>query len=101
MEDSTNSLSSSDSAPDPIERRWSIEVIEGPDAGKRTIAERASIVAGSHSTADLILSDDTVSRHHAQLAPRSDGVLVIDLGSHNGTRVGREKIERALVTSGG
>jgi len=43
---------------------------------------------GSAAKADLVIDDGTVSRLHAELDPRHDGVWVRDLGSLNGTFVG-------------
>jgi pSer/pThr/pTyr-binding forkhead associated (FHA) protein len=48
--------------------------------GRRTLVGRA------HS-ADLRLADPQVSRLHARIEIRDDGVYVEDLGSRNGTRV--------------
>ncbi|MBI2376853.1 MAG: sigma 54-dependent Fis family transcriptional regulator [Deltaproteobacteria bacterium] len=84
-----------------VARRWRIEVEAGPDRGKQLIAESGTIVAGSHPDADLVLTDGTVSRYHAELRLLPEGVLVVDLGSTNGTRVGGARVERCLVSPGG
>jgi transcriptional regulator with GAF, ATPase, and Fis domain len=49
---------------------------------------------------DLVLADDTVSRHHCELSRTADGVLVRDLGSTNGTRVQGARVTEAVVTPG-
>jgi DNA-binding NtrC family response regulator len=84
-----------------VECTLEIEVVEGPDVGVRiTIpAGRASIGAGDD--VDLELSDPTVSRRHAELRAVADGVLVIDLGSKNGTRIADVAIKEALLTTDG
>ncbi len=51
-------------------------------------------VFGRSETADVILDDASVSREHAVLEPGPGGVLVTDLGSHNGTLV-----DGAVVTA--
>ncbi len=48
--------------------------------GRRTLVGRAP-------SADLRLDDPQVSRLHARIEMRDDGVYVEDLGSRNGTRV--------------
>jgi DNA-binding NtrC family response regulator len=49
---------------------------------------------------DLVLSDDTVSRHHCELTRTAGGVRVRDLGSTNGTKVGGARVSEAVVQSG-
>ncbi len=48
---------------------------------------RDRLTIGRTPECDLVLSDPTVSRHHAELWRRSDGWLLVDLGSTNGTRL--------------
>jgi pSer/pThr/pTyr-binding forkhead associated (FHA) protein len=50
------------------------------------------VVIGRSSTANLVLDDDFASGRHAQIVPRGGGWFLEDLGSTNGTFVGREKI---------
>ena len=50
--------------------------------------------------AALFLDDVTVSRNHALLVRRSDGIYVDDLGSLNGTYVNRKRIESQLLADG-
>lgn len=49
---------------------------------------------------DLVLADDTVSRHHCELTRTSGGVRVRDLASTNGTKVEGARISDALLTAG-
>jgi DNA-binding NtrC family response regulator len=84
-----------------VARRWKIEVTEGPDAGRALVRDAGSVVVGSHADADLALTDDAVSRYHLELKLLAEGVLVVDLGSTNGTKVGGVRVERALVQAGG
>jgi DNA-binding NtrC family response regulator len=64
-------------------------VIDGP----RVLVGRASGVG-------LRLTDIAVSSFHVELAAASDGVVVKDLSSHNGTYYAGARIERAVVPSG-
>lgn len=63
-----------------------LEVIEGPDAGKRVVVDKP-IVVGRDPQAGFVLQDSEVSRRHLQLTPTGDYVTVEDLGSANGTFV--------------
>jgi DNA-binding NtrC family response regulator len=56
-------------------------------AGRHAVTIEARAVAGSSPAVELVLDDPAVSRLHAELEPREDGVWVRDLGSRNGTWV--------------
>jgi two-component system, NtrC family, response regulator GlrR len=84
-----------------VTRRWTIRVTDGPDRGKSITKSAGTIMAGSDPSADLCLSDETVSRFHAELRLLAEGVMVIDLGSTNGTRVGKTKVDSVLLQPGG
>ncbi|HEV8245097.1 MAG TPA: sigma 54-interacting transcriptional regulator, partial [Polyangiaceae bacterium] len=49
---------------------------------------------------DLVLPDDTVSRHHCVIERKPEGIVVRDLGSTNHTRVGRTVIREGAVELG-
>jgi transcriptional regulator with GAF, ATPase, and Fis domain len=49
---------------------------------------------------DVVLNDDTVSRHHCELTRANDGVHVRDLGSTNGTKVQGARVSEAVVGPG-
>jgi len=76
-----------------------VVVLSGTQRGRQVrLAERMRI--GKAPDNDLVLEDDTVSRHHCELERREHGVLVRDLGSTNHTRVGRTAIQEAVVEAG-
>jgi hypothetical protein len=55
---------------------------------------------GRSPDAEVFLDDVTVSRNHALLVRRRDGLYVDDLGSLNGTYVNRHRIESHRLTNG-
>jgi transcriptional regulator with GAF, ATPase, and Fis domain len=55
---------------------------------------------GKASDNDLVLSDDTVSRHHCELIRSPEGIHIRDLDSTNGTRVDGTRIREATVQPG-
>jgi len=69
-----------------------LEIVEGPDAGRRVLLERP-IVIGRAPDTGLVLEDGEVSRHHARVSPVADGSAVVeDLGSANGTFVNQNEL---------
>ena len=60
--------------------------------------DRTSI--GRSPDAGVFLDDVTVSRNHALLVKRRDGLYIDDLGSLNGTYVNRRRIESHRLADG-
>jgi pSer/pThr/pTyr-binding forkhead associated (FHA) protein len=76
-------------------------VTRGPGAGSRFVLDQDTVRAGRHPDSDIFLDDVTVSRRHAELARRTGGWLVRDVGSLNGTYVNRQRIEdESILTNG-
>ena len=74
-------------------------VVSGSARGKRVkLGERLTV--GKAPDNDLVLPDDTVSRHHCELERTPTGIIVRDLGSTNHTRVGRTAVREAVIESG-
>ena len=55
---------------------------------------------GRSPDAEIFLDDVTVSRNHALLVRRRDGLYIDDLGSLNGTYVNRRRIESHKLQNG-
>jgi pSer/pThr/pTyr-binding forkhead associated (FHA) protein len=49
----------------------------------------------------LLLNDPTVSRRHLWLEPAPDGLILVDMGSANGTWVDDEKVEQPVALRAG
>jgi DNA-binding NtrC family response regulator len=77
-----------------------VVVVEGPDAGKTFQVAEPRAIAGRAATAEIRLTDPTVSQFHAELVVTPLGVEVTDLGSHNGTRLGEVLLRNARVPYG-
>ena len=74
-----------------------LEIVGGPDQGKKRRFKGVRMVIGRTSGVDFQLTDQSVSRRHIELVAGDAGVMLRDLGSGNGTRVNGEKVaERQL-----
>src|SRR5215212_1674399 len=61
-------------------------VLQGPDKGRRFELPDAPALVGRDSR-QLPLTDNTVSRRHAELTPGDENWIIKDLGSSNGTYI--------------
>jgi len=59
------------------------------------------MVVGASSSADLVIDDMTVSRIHAELEPRDEGLWVRDLASRNGTFVNDNQTRESILRGNG
>ncbi|MEM7677754.1 MAG: FHA domain-containing protein [Myxococcota bacterium] len=66
-------------------RRWRLVVESGPDEGLRADLSVSPSLVGAAPGSVLALSDDTVSRYHAELDLLAAGLRIRDLRSTNGT----------------
>jgi pSer/pThr/pTyr-binding forkhead associated (FHA) protein len=49
---------------------------------------------------DIVVSDASVSRHHASIECRNGGFILRDLGSQNGTWVADQRVTEAALGGG-
>jgi pSer/pThr/pTyr-binding forkhead associated (FHA) protein len=75
-------------------------VLRGPGAGSRFLLDTDQVSVGRHPYSEIFLDDVTVSRQHAVFRRTSDGYLVADVGSLNGTYVNRDRVDEILLTNG-
>jgi DNA-binding NtrC family response regulator len=81
-------------------REWTVEIVGGPDKGKKVSTLEGLIRVGSDSSNDLVLTDTTVSRRHLELERTMRGLLLRDLQSRNGTFLEGRQVLQAYVDSG-
>lgn len=75
-------------------------VQRGPSAGSRFLLDTDEVSAGRHPDSEIFLDDVTVSRRHAVFRRTTQGYLVADVGSLNGTYVNRDRIDEVLLSGG-
>ena len=72
----------------------------GGRGGESFGIEGERVTIGRSPDADVFLDDVTVSRNHALVVRRRDGLYIDDLGSLNGTYVNRRRIESHKLHQG-
>lgn len=78
-------------------RRFDLVVLEGPDAGLRFEGLTPPVVIGTGEGAGVRLSDPAVSRIHARIERGTQGLLLADHSSTNGTQLGAHPILQAFL----
>src|SRR5262245_27609187 len=74
-----------------------LEVTTGPDAGKKQNLRGTTLSVGTDDGNDLVLSDKSISRKHFELRGTEHGILLVDLGSTNGTYVHGYRLDRVYL----
>jgi two-component system, NtrC family, response regulator GlrR len=79
-----------------VQRFW-LRVLSGAEAGATLHSEAERVVIGTHESAHLKLSDETVSRFHCEIDVEGGRARVRDLGSRNGTLLDGVSVESAWL----
>ncbi len=74
-----------------------LAVTRGRDAGLETETAGAPLRIGTASDNDVVLSDDSVSRHHCEIEPGDDGIAVRDVRSTNGVVIAGMRVRDVRV----
>ncbi len=75
-------------------------VQSGPDAGKSFPLVRGDNTIGRDPTCQVIVTDESVSRVHANVRREEQGCIVYDMGSRTGTLVQGETLSGQQLSSG-
>jgi transcriptional regulator with GAF, ATPase, and Fis domain len=81
-------------------RQFEVIVTSGPDQGVRITSQSDELSIGTAEGNDLRLTDPAVSRHHCVLHAEERGLVLLDLGSRNGTYVDDVEIVSGYLKSG-
>jgi len=80
--------------------RATVTVVDGPDLGLAFPLGTRTITVGKGRDCDVVLTDSAVSKRHVELTLIGHSVRVKDLGSTNGTWIGKAKVIESLVPTG-
>jgi two-component system response regulator GlrR len=75
-----------------------VKVVRGPDKGQQVhLGGQTTLSMGTDPDAGLRLTDDSVSRAHAELRLEAEGYVLRDLGSTNGTRIEGLRVREVML----
>ncbi len=83
-----------------ILKKARFKVTTGRDEGKEMVLQKSLVTIGTLPGSDLVLTDPTVSRRHAEVEERSDGYMLRDHESTNGTFLDGVKVREAYLSPG-
>jgi predicted component of type VI protein secretion system/pimeloyl-ACP methyl ester carboxylesterase len=69
-------------------RTWEVPLVQG------------KLTVGRSDDSDIVISDQSVSRHHAAIEPRGSVFVIRDTGSKTGLWVGTQRIEEHALQTG-
>ncbi|MBI2891539.1 MAG: sigma 54-dependent Fis family transcriptional regulator [Nitrospirae bacterium] len=78
-------------------RKLLFRLLRGPEKGRKVVVDKDVVRLGTASDNNVVLTDETISRHHAEIRLTPRGYLLLDLGSTNGTSVGGFLVREAYV----
>jgi hypothetical protein len=83
----------------PDSRASALLILKGDQRSEKTVYEisRGVTSIGRHEDNDIVLSDSSVSKHHAKIRFEDDGYFIYDFASTNGTRVNGRKVYRQRI----
>jgi pSer/pThr/pTyr-binding forkhead associated (FHA) protein len=62
--------------------------------------QKITFYLGRHTNNDLVITDPSVSRHHAKIEFTDDTFVLLDLDSTFGTFVNQERIKKQILKNG-
>lgn len=75
-----------------VMKNYQLVVRSGPTPGKIFPIMKTEVIIGRDPSAEILINDAEVSRHHAVIKLQAEGYVVEDLGSTNGTIVNGERL---------
>ncbi len=80
---------------------YALRFISGKyQGGEFPLPPEREIVIGRSSDLDMVLVEDMVSRKHAKISTTNGQIIIMDLGSTNGTFVNGEKVRKTRLKEG-
>lgn len=84
-----------------LDRKTCFVILGGLDVGSVVNIDKSVMLIGRGAGCDLILRNHDISRRHAEVRKKgSNSLVILDLGSTNGTFIGGELITEATLREG-
>jgi DNA-binding NtrC family response regulator len=81
-------------------RKIEIEIVDGPERGRSVSSDKQQLRLGADPLCDLVLTDPTVSRNHAEIRQRGTHYTLVDLNSTNGTFLADMRVDSVALLPG-
>ena len=81
-------------------KKVKLAVTKGRELGKEFVIDKGLLRIGSKKENDVVIADDTVSRHHAVIEEKKGQYIIRDLESTNGTFVNGLRVSEAFLNEG-
>ncbi|MBC8509985.1 MAG: FHA domain-containing protein, partial [Chloroflexi bacterium] len=78
---------------------WKLSVRSTSKEPHEYVLKQGRYVLGRHSGNDIVIDDESASRHHAEIVCQEDAILIRDLDSLNGTFVNRKLLTEPFALS--
>jgi pSer/pThr/pTyr-binding forkhead associated (FHA) protein len=79
---------------------WQIRLLSGPQAGTTFPLKEGVNKIGRLTSLDISIQHASISKEHAAIEVRPDKVVIVDLGSRNGTFVNGVQIKKQTLEAG-
>lgn len=79
---------------------WSIRILSGNQKGQSFQLKAGRNIIGRMPNCDIVLTAQGISKEHAQIEVQSNGFLITDIGSRNGTFVNGVQIRHKEIQPG-
>ncbi len=74
-----------------------LNILSGPQAGQSFPLDKPQLIIGRSLQADIVIESSQVSKKHAQLNIKNQGVYLTDLNSRNGTFVNGVQVHQQII----
>src|SRR5690242_13004349 len=79
---------------------FALVIAKGPQAGKKFLLDKDSVVIGRHPDVEIHLPDPQISRQHARIRQRDGSYFIENLGSRNPILLNGQTVSGAALAEG-
>jgi tetratricopeptide (TPR) repeat protein len=79
---------------------WRLRILSPEAAAWEHLLDEARVVVGRAEDCDIVLDDERVSKRHFEIHRKGAEIVLIDLGSRNGTRVNGRTLSDVVLRPG-